>query len=134
MDYNVSATNKPKQKKHARSIEFEPANEQQEESQKEMIETMLKTISMWVNDRHKKNRVVIMKVIQIFLYLGMDKLKTIEIQAQTKLKTKLVQIDFKYRKLADATTDKIQAKKEREQAKALRVINNRVANQKRKLK
>ena len=64
----------------------------------------------------------------------MDKLKTIEIQAQSKLKTKLVQIDFKYRKLADATTDKIQAKKEREQAKALRVINNRIANQKRKLK
>lgn len=64
----------------------------------------------------------------------MDKLKTIEIQAQTKLRTKLMQIGFKYLKLADETSEKIEAKKKREQAKALRVVNNRVANQKRKLK
>lgn len=64
----------------------------------------------------------------------MDKLKTIEIQAQSKLRTKLMQIGFKYLKLADETSEKIEAKKKREQAKALRVVNNRVANQKRKLK
>ena len=64
----------------------------------------------------------------------MDKLKTIEIQAQTKLRTKLMQIGFKYLKLADDTGKKVEAKKKREQAKALRVVNNRVANQKRKLK
>lgn len=63
MDYNVSATNKPKQKKHAWSIEFEPANEWQEELQKDMIEGVLKMINMRVNDRHKKNKVVVMKVI-----------------------------------------------------------------------
>ena len=64
----------------------------------------------------------------------MDKLKTIEIQAQSKLRTKIMQIGFKYLKLADATSKEIEAKKQREQEKAVRVVNNRVANQKRKLK
>ncbi len=52
-------TKKPQHKKHIRMIEFEPANDFQEELWADMFKWMLRVLKSEIESRHQKNKFTI---------------------------------------------------------------------------
>jgi len=55
----VSAKNKPKSKKHTRIIEFEPANEKQENIQVDNVNIIIMSAYDRVSGKHKENNITV---------------------------------------------------------------------------